>query len=42
MDLEFEFSNRLLGMTAGPVFSQISNTLVDSFIKRAVDVYGKR
>lgn len=40
--LEFEFSNKLLGMTFGPVFSQIANTLVDAFCKRAVDVYGKR
>lgn len=42
LDLEFEFSNRLLGMTVGPVFSQITGTLVDAFSKRAVAVYGKR
>jgi len=41
-DLEFEFASRMLDMVVGPVFSQISNSLVDSFRKRAVEVYGKR
>lgn len=40
--LEFEFSSKLLGLTFGPVFNQIANSLVDAFCKRAVDVYGKR
>ncbi len=39
LDLEFEFSNRLVGMAMGPVFSQIANTLVDSFSKRAREIY---
>lgn len=42
LDLEFEFSSRLLSLTVGPVFNQIAGTLVDSFCQRAVDVYGKR
>lgn len=42
LDLEFEFANRLLSTVVGPVFSQIANSLVDSFLKRAVAVYGKR
>jgi ribosome-associated toxin RatA of RatAB toxin-antitoxin module len=42
LDLEYEFANRMLSMMVGPVFHQIANTLVDSFQKRAVDVYGKR
>jgi ribosome-associated toxin RatA of RatAB toxin-antitoxin module len=42
LDLEFEFSSRVLGMVVGPVFSQVANSLVDSFQKRAVDIYGKR
>jgi ribosome-associated toxin RatA of RatAB toxin-antitoxin module len=42
LDLEFEFSSRVLGMVVGPVFSQVANSLVDSFQKRAVGVYGKR
>ncbi|MCK4743296.1 MAG: type II toxin-antitoxin system RatA family toxin [Sulfuriflexus sp.] len=41
-DIEFEFSNKLLAMTVGPVFSQVTNTIVDAFTKRAVEVYGKR
>jgi len=41
LDLDFEFSNRLIGMAMGPIFSQIANSLVDAFSKRAVDVYGK-
>ncbi len=42
LDLEFDFSNRLLEMAVGPVFSSIANSLVDSFKKRARDVYGSR
>ena len=41
LDLEFEFSSRLLSLTVGPVFNQIASTLVDSFCERAVEVYGK-
>lgn len=41
LDLDFEFSNRLVGLALGPVFTQIANTLVDAFCKRARDVYGK-
>lgn len=41
-DIEFEFSSRILAMTVGPVFSQITSTIVDAFSKRAVEVYGKR
>ncbi len=40
LDLEFEFASRMLDMMIGPVFSQIANSLVDSFQKRAVAVYG--
>jgi ribosome-associated toxin RatA of RatAB toxin-antitoxin module len=42
LHLEYDFSNRMLGMVVGPVFNQISNTLVDAFQKRAVEVYGER
>ena len=41
LDLAFEFSNKLIGMALGPLFSQIANSLVDAFSRRAVDVYGK-
>jgi len=37
--LEFEFKSKFLSMTMGPVFSQIANTLVDSFSERAQKIY---
>lgn len=40
LDLEYEFSSRLVGLTLGPVFGKIANTLVDSFCQRADVVYG--
>ena len=40
LDLEFEFSSKLLGMTFGPLFSKIASSLVDAFIQRAQKVYG--
>ncbi len=42
LDLEYEFASRLLKITIGPIFNQITNTLVDAFCKRAIEVYGKR
>jgi len=38
--LDYEFSNRLLGKVLGPLFSRITNTLVDSFVKQAHLIYG--
>lgn len=40
LDLEFEFSNKILKMTFGPFFSKITSSLVDAFIQRAQKVYG--
>ncbi|OOZ76605.1 ubiquinone-binding protein [Solemya velum gill symbiont] len=37
--LEFEFSGRLMNAAFGAVFSQIANTMVDSFCKRADEIY---
>lgn len=43
LDLEYEYSNRLVGMTLGPVFERIVNDLIDNFIQRAAELYdGKR
>jgi ribosome-associated toxin RatA of RatAB toxin-antitoxin module len=39
LDLEFEFSNKLIGMMFGPVFNTAANTLVDVFCQRAKQVY---
>ena len=40
LDLEFDFSSKLLAMTFGPLFSKIASSLVDAFIQRAQKVYG--
>lgn len=39
--LHYEFSSKLLEKALGPVFSHIANTFVDSFVKRAAQVYPK-
>lgn len=39
LDLEFEFTNRLVAMAFGKVFTQVANTLVDAFVSRAREVY---
>ena len=40
LDLDFEFSNKLVSLAIGPIFNQVANTLVDSFVTRAKQVYG--
>ena len=40
LDLHYEFSSRLLESIVGPVFGMITNSMVDSFCKRAETVYG--
>jgi ribosome-associated toxin RatA of RatAB toxin-antitoxin module len=40
LELEFEFSGRLITMTVGAVFSQIAGSLVDAFCCRADELYG--
>jgi len=42
LDLEYEFSNKLLALAIGPVFGQIANSLVDAFCKRAEQIYAKQ
>jgi ribosome-associated toxin RatA of RatAB toxin-antitoxin module len=42
LNLEYDFSSKMVSMVTGPVFSQIANSLVDSFQERAVEVYGQR
>ncbi len=41
LDLDFEFSNRLMNMAFGKVFTQIANTMVDAFVQRAGEVYAR-
>jgi coenzyme Q-binding protein COQ10 len=40
LDLQFEVANKLAGLVLTPVFSNIANQLVDSFHRRAIDLYG--
>ncbi len=39
LDLQFDFSNRLLGAVVGPVFMRIADSMVDSFVQRADEIY---
>lgn len=41
-DLEFEFSNRLLGLTIGPILEKIAETFIDAFHSRAKEIYGEK
>ncbi len=38
--LAYEFSSKMFEKVIGPVFSQITNTFVDAFVRRADVVYG--
>lgn len=40
LELEFEFSSKLIAISLGPIFSKVANNLVDAFIKRAKIIYG--
>lgn len=42
LELEFEFDNALMSLAAKPIFTQIANSLVGAFCKRATEVYGER
>ncbi len=39
LTMEFEFSGRLINAAFGKVFNQVANSLVESFVKRAREVY---
>lgn len=41
-DLRYAFSSAALEAVVSPVFDRVANTFVDSFVKRAEDVYGAR
>lgn len=40
LDLEFEFSSRLIALALGRLFTQITDAMVDAFTLRARKVYG--
>ena len=39
LNLQFDFSNRLLRVLVDPVFRIIADSMVDSFVKRAEEIY---
>ncbi len=41
-DLRYAFASPALETVVSPVFDRIANTFVDSFVRRAEDVYGPR
>jgi ribosome-associated toxin RatA of RatAB toxin-antitoxin module len=41
-DMRYAFSGRALEAVISPVFDRVANTFVDSFVKRAEQVYGAR
>ncbi|HRI18523.1 MAG TPA: type II toxin-antitoxin system RatA family toxin [Burkholderiaceae bacterium] len=42
LDLRYAFANAALERVVSPVFDRVANTLVDSFVRRAEQVYGAR
>ena len=40
--LEYEFSNAMVQLLLAPSFESITGTLVDAFVRRAEQVYGRR
>lgn len=41
-ELKYSFASGVLDLLISPVFDRIANTFVESFVKRAEQVYGKR
>ncbi|WP_416308259.1 type II toxin-antitoxin system RatA family toxin [Neptunicella sp. SCSIO 80796] len=39
LNLDFEFSNKIVAMAFGKVFSSIASKMVDAFVQRAGEVY---
>jgi ribosome-associated toxin RatA of RatAB toxin-antitoxin module len=42
LDLRYAFSSHALEVVVSPVFDRVASTLVDSFVRRAEQVYGPR
>jgi ribosome-associated toxin RatA of RatAB toxin-antitoxin module len=41
-EMRYAFSNKILEAAISPVFDRIANTFVDSFVRRAEQVHGRR
>jgi len=42
LKMNFEVAGKILSLTLTPVFKQVANTMVDSFVKRADAIYSKK
>ncbi len=42
LNLDFDFSNKIIGKVVGPVFSGIADSMVGSFCTRADEIYGSK
>lgn len=42
LDLKFDLAGRMFSMLLGPVFEHVTDTLVDAFSDRAVQIYDKK
>lgn len=42
LDLEFDFAGRMFSMLLGPIFEQVTDTLVDAFCDRALKIYAEK
>lgn len=42
LDLRYAFASKGLEVVVSPVFDRVADTFVDSFVKRAEEVYGQR
>jgi ribosome-associated toxin RatA of RatAB toxin-antitoxin module len=42
LDLRYAFASSTLAAVVSPVFDRVANTMVDSFVRRAEQVYGPR
>lgn len=42
LNLEFDFSNRVVGMVIEPVFTLIANSMLDSFVSQADKYYASK
>ncbi len=42
LDLRYAFASKALEAVVSPVFDRVANTLVESFVRRAEQVYGPR
>ncbi|ATC93989.1 ubiquinone-binding protein [Pseudoalteromonas tunicata] len=42
LELEFEFTNRLVELAFGKIFNEVANSMITAFTQRAKQVYGPR